>query len=381
MLAVALLSLLLCAAYATLLLAYRWGWERLPALPETDTEPSTPETLVTVIVPARNEAAVIPRLLEDLLAQHYPEDRYEIIVVDDASDDETSAAVRVAGRDFVRVIRRESGDPGGIGKKAAIEAAVLQARGDLILTTDADCRMGREWLSTMVAAYTQSRAAMIVGPVTYLRNSTFLGRVQDLDFLSMVGIAGASLHLGIHNLANGANLCFEREAFLAVDGFRGNRGLPTGDDLFLLHKIGKRWPDRVRFARSASAVVYTHAASSLAEFWQQRLRWASKSTRYEDRRVTAQLVLVWLFNVSILVNALVGFLDPFYWRLALLQFSVKIVVDTLFQYTVARFFHKTHLLWSLLQIQVAHILYVAVMGPWSTLGSYRWKGSRHSRKG
>jgi len=367
----------LTGGYALLMLAYRWGWSRLE---ETNEPAEQPRTTITVIVPARNEAGRIGRCVQALRQQDYPAHLLEIMVIDDHSRDGTADEARKAGGEYVQILNLaealKSRPKGKAYKKIAIELAVAQAKGTLIVTTDADARPGESWLRRIAGAYEKKGWKLIAGPVSYYPDPSLLGKFQELDFLSLVGIAAASIRLGFYNLCNGANLAYEKEAFIAVDGFRGIDDQPSGDDLMLMHKIGRRSPGQVGFLKDKAAIVRTHTEPDISGLWQQRLRWASKSTRYEDRRITLILTGVWLFNLTIPVFAALGVLDDAWFRISLLMFLVKIVADTVFQEPVLRFFNRSQLLWSFLPLQLAHIIYVVLMGPWSTFAPYRWKGRR-----
>lgn len=221
---------------------------------------------------------------------------------------------------------------------------------------------------------------MIAGPVNFFHDRTLLGKFQTLDFLSLVGIAAASIKNGFYNLCNGANLAYTKEAFLAVGGYNGIDHIASGDDMMLMHKIGKHYPGKIMYIKNKDAIVYTHTEKDLASFWQQRLRWTSKSTHYEDKRITYMLTFVYLFNLLQLANLVTGLFIPFYLRLSLWQFMVKIVIDTLFIYSVARFFRRENLLWLFLPVQVVHVVYVILIAPFSLFGNYNWKGRSAGNK-
>jgi cellulose synthase/poly-beta-1,6-N-acetylglucosamine synthase-like glycosyltransferase len=374
-----ILVLLLTFFYAVLILIYRWAWVKMPVFePEKNKQLSAPEIKVSVIIPARNEVGRIGHCISAVLAQQYPAALLEIIVINDHSTDQTAEEVLNSGDSRVKLINLEEVLKGEVSgqafKKKAIEIGVQAASGSLILTTDADTRPGSQWLNRMVGFYNKHGFKMISGPVSIYPSSGLLGKWQELDLLSLVGIGAASIQLGYYNICNGANLAYEKEAFEAVGGFRDIDDQPSGDDMLLMHKMGKKYPGQIGFLKDPLAVVSTFSAESLGELWDQRTRWASKSTRYEDFRITLILIAVWLFNLSIPVSMALGAVDGIWFRIGLLAFLVKIVVDTLFQAPLAGFFHKRGLLWSFLPIQILHIAYVVIMGPWSTFASYSWKG-------
>lgn len=363
--------------YALFIIYYLWGWRRLKTFQPVNT---IPEHKVTIIIPARNEARHLPDLLQDLADQQYPHHLLEVIVVDDFSTDHTALIAAQFNGLPVRVIslakHLEPEAPKPAHKKRAIELAVEQATGTLILTTDADCRIGPGWVAAMESYHRETGKVFIAGPVTYFPDTTLLGKFQTMDFMTLVGIAAASIRNGFYNLCNGANLGYTREAFLAVDGYDQADHTPSGDDMMLMHKMGKKFPGQVGFIRNQQAVVSTYPAPDFRTFWQQRLRWSSKSTHYEDKRITIILLFAYLFNLLLVVHIIAGAFYPVFLRLAMWQFIVKIGFDTLFTYAIAHFFRRENLLWSMLPVQVLHIFYIIVIGPASLFGSFEWKGRK-----
>lgn len=370
-----LLTIAFTSLYVSLIFYYLVGWLRLKIF--------TPDvarvfTRVTVIIPARNEAHNISSLLESIAEQNFNKQLLEILVIDDFSTDNTASVVRSSKYPFVKLISLadyvNSDFPIKAFKKKAIEIAVEKAQGELIITTDADCRPGNNWLFATTAFYEKNKPVMIAGPVNFFYDSSFLGKFQTLDFLSLVGIAGASIRNGFYNLCNGANLAFTKEAFTTVGGYAHIDHIPTGDDMMLMHKMGKKYPGRIAFNKSKDAIVYTNTESDFNAFWRQRVRWTSKSTHYEDKRITWILIFAYLFNVLLVVNLVIGIINPSFLRLAMWQFLMKICIDTVFTYSVTKFFKRENFLWLVLPMQIAHVIYILIIGPAGALGKYNWKG-------
>src|SRR6202012_3482401 len=126
------------------------------------------------------------------------------------------------------------------------------------------------------------------------------------------GSGAALIGNGQASTCNGANLAYRKDVFYAVGGFKGIDDLASGDDELLLQKVAEKYPGKIGFLKSYDAIVYTHAKHTLKEFLQQRRRWASKSVKYKDKKVTAMTVGIWLFNVSLLANACLGFADSYF---------------------------------------------------------------------
>ncbi|MFN3940604.1 MAG: hypothetical protein ACK4IY_08440, partial [Chitinophagales bacterium] len=128
------------------------------------------------------------------------------------------------------------------------------------------------------------------------------------------------------------------------------------------------------FNKSKEAVVFTNTEKDFHTFWRQRVRWTSKSTHYEDKRITWILTFVYVFNLLLVVNLTMGLFNPLFLRLAMWQFLMKICIDTLFSYSVARFFKRENFLWLVLPMQIAHVMYILFIGPAGVFGKYNWKG-------
>ncbi len=198
MLLITILVFLLIGGYVLLILYFLLGWLRLNEYVPAN---AMPVTRVTVVVPVRNEEKNILNLLGNLRDQQYNKDLFEVIVVDDHSTDNTLKLIKGFSMSNLRVIALKDdpalADASRTNKKIGIEKAVHAANGTLIMTTDADCHPGSNWIKTTVAYYEQHQPVMIAGMVSYFHDTSFLGKFQTLDFLSLVGIAAASIQHGV----------------------------------------------------------------------------------------------------------------------------------------------------------------------------------------
>lgn len=377
MLLITILVLLLIGGYVLLILYFLLGWLRLKEYVPGN---AIPVTRVTVVVPVRNEEKNILNLLGNLRDQQYNKDLFEVIVVDDHSTDNTLKLINGFSMSNLRVIALKDdpalADASRTNKKIGIEKAVHAANGTLIMTTDADCHPGSNWIKTTVAYYEAHNPVMIAGMVSYFHDTSFLGKFQTLDFLSLVGIAAASIQNGFYNLCNGANLAYTKAAFLEVDGFRQIDHIPSGDDMMLMHKMAKKFGDKIAYLKNKDSIVYTSTEKDFVTFWNQRVRWTSKSTHYEDKRITGILAFVYLVNLLIVLNLAIGIFYPPMLKLAMWMFLAKLCIDTLFTYAVTKFFRRENLLWLFLPMQAVHVLYIILIAPAGVFGKYNWKGRR-----
>lgn len=372
-----MLAVVLAVFYARLMWRYRTGFLRL--LEWHKPKWHVLHTRVTVIIPARNEADNIRACLTSILANDYPDSLLQIIVVDDHSTDDT--ATRVLELEDERVLLLSLADypaaqESQAFKKQAITYAMAYATGRLIFTTDADCVAHRSWLATMVSYYEVWRPRMMAGVVQFHREESAFERFQSLDFLGMIGIAAAGIELNMMRMCNGANLAYEKAAFEAVGGYEGVDDRASGDDMLLMHKVMARFPEGVAFVKHPAAGTYTVGKPDLRSFYQQRLRWATKSAGYQERQLTVYLGMVWLFCVSIGVTVL---LLPLYWGalwpLVLLQLTVKMVSDYRYLGAVSRYFGRRDLMRGFARSSVYHWVYIVVVGlAANVVQRYEWKG-------
>lgn len=375
MIVIQLVTLLLTAAYIVIFLFYLCGWLVAPPVPANE---KLAGTTVSVVIAARNEEKKIANLLSVLLDQEYPANLMEILVIDDHSEDGTAAVVREFHDSIIRLVPLKdhlAATPAvNSYKKKAIELGVTLSSAELIITTDADCIPGRQWLATIVGFYERTSARMVVAPVLIRESRSFLSRFQELDLLGMAGITGATLNLNFATMCNGGNLAFQRKAFQEVGGYSGNDRKTSGDDLFLMHKMAAKWKGGVKFLKSVQACVHTAAQPTLREFLTQRMRWTSKSLAYADWRIKANLLAVYFFNLSILVSLLIACADDRYWITFIFQLFSKIIIDIVFLTQVGRFFERRFPVGLFLPIEILHVLYIVTVGLIGNLFFPTWKG-------
>ena len=333
-------------------------------------------TKVSVIIPARNETVNIANCIRSVLAQSYPLSLIEIIVVDDHSTDDTAQIAQGLALAYsnIKLIKLTEPVVNMAYKKRAIEEGIAKATGSLIITTDADCIHNQYWIETIIQCHEKNKCQFIAAPVSYITKNNMLSVFQCLDFVTMQGITGASVYKRFHTMCNGANLAYTKDAFEAVNGFAGIDNIPTGDDMLLMHKIYKLDPTKVMYLKSKLAIVFTHPAYSWGDFFQQRIRWASKASHYDDKRIFWTLLLVYFFNVCFLILFICSFWKWHYLLVLVGLLLSKIVVEIWFLKPVVSFFDQSKWLRWFPFLQPLHIVYVVISGWLGKFGKYEWKG-------
>jgi len=370
---VAILTLL----YAGLLIAYRYWYHQLRNFePLPASHLSTTFTHFSIVIPARNESANIKACIDSILAQNYPINCFEVIVIDDFSEDDTAFIVSSmqALHENVRLLKLSDffkQDEIQSFKKKAIEKAVVHAKGDWIITTDADCIVPPNWLSLYHQYIIKESPVFVAAPVMFIPEKTVLNTFQVLDFLALQGITAAAVGAGKHSMSNGANLAFEKSAFIAVGGYQGVDQIASGDDMFLMHKMKKTLSNRIGYLFHPDAIVLTKAMPNWKDLIMQRIRWSSKARFYDDESIFWVLLLVYLYNFIFLILLLSG-----QYQLLCISLAFKTFFELYFLDSVSRFFKLQPSLQYFILFQPLHIAYTIIAGLFGQVKTYTWKGRR-----
>ena len=325
----------------------------------------------SIIIPFRNEEKNIINCLESLIKLDYPNDCFEIILVNDHSEDEGLELVSQFKRDHqgadINVL--ELGDDQG--KKKALSFGVSESRFDYIITTDADCTVQAKWLESLNEAY-YNDASMIVSPVQFTGGSSFLAGLQTLDMFALQGTGLGSLAWRMPAMNNGANLSYRKKDFLKVGGYDELR-TPSGDDIFLMEKFQQEgFPIESNISRKG--VVFTPTEDNWSDFIQQRIRWASKSGYYKNKWMIYLGFLVAVQQLFVLFFYVGALLVEKYWMELLFLLFCKWLIDFILLFLVASFFKKKRSMFYFSPVQLLSPIYAIVIGIASLTVKYEWKG-------
>ena len=368
--------ILLCAVlYAIFSLCLLKGWEN-NVLTRTNNK-FIPATSVAVIVPARNEEAVLELILKDLLEQDYPIELLTVYIADDGSTDRTPSIIA----DWVerypsqfKKVELLAAFETWKGKKKWIASAISDTNTTFILTTDADCRLPKLWVKSMVQTYEVAQAKFVSGPVTIAEESSIWNRFQQIEFSSLIGSGASAIGLNLPLMCNGANVGYAREAYVNVRGFEGNEFIASGDDEFLMHKIFSEFgADGIVFCKNKAAIVSTSGASTWSAFFNQRKRWASKWENYSLKYVQAVAFWVFIFHLTVLLSSVLVIFQQIDWYWPAALWGTKVIFDYFYLNSVARFlsidFKKSTFIYAVL----IYPLYVVGFGILARFGTYTWK--------
>ncbi len=336
-------------------------------------------TKVSIIIAVRNEEHTISNCLNSILNQSYFKNNIEVIIVDDHSTDTTVEKVEAYCKihHYIKLISLSKSDL--IGKKQAISLGINNSTGELIVTTDADCIMGTNWLNTIVNFYIHSNAKMIVSPVCFYDEKNSFEKMQSLEFMALMASSGASLYFNKAIMCNGANLAYSKKVFIEVKGFENIDKSASGDDVLLMYKIKQKYPKGIQFLKHREALVSTKAKSTIKEFINQRVRWASKGFAALNSETKFISVIVYLFNLMLLFSLFIGFCytnNDFHLlilKIGLILLGIKCIIDFLLLFLAGTFFNKKRFLIYFLPEQLFYLFYIVVIGLFGFIGKYNWK--------
>lgn len=300
------------------------GFFRLPK----ETSMLSDKKEVTVVMAVKNEAKNIKKTLNEFFNQTYK--NVEFIIVDDNSTDETVSFIKSSELFSTGKLRLLSAT--GMGKKQAIQQAILEANTEIILTADADVSYPNTWVSTMVNSYIQSDADLIIGPVKMSKSYP----LQCMEYLSIMGITAGSAGNKNPLMCNACSMAFSKEWYNKCDV---QLSVPSGDDMFLLEST-KKLDGIVHYCNSSDAVVTINGSENIKDFFVQRARWTSKAPHYTDLSIIASGVLVFAMQCLMIGIYIMSFWSP----ILLVWVAAKYAIDMLILLPTAIKFKKTSIL-------------------------------------
>ncbi len=365
-----LFFLLLLIHYLLFLLKVFAGLKKL----KTNSILKIPDEFVTVLVPFRNEEKNILKTLKSIESQEYPEDQFEVIFIDDHSTDNSKELlIRNISRSNVKVISVPEDFSAFAHKKRAIRYGIDNAKGEIIVTTDADCVHNKVWLKTLLSFF-DDETGFVSGPVKFCGGKNLFGRLQELEFAGLV-ITGAGL-IGSNKptICNAANIAYRKKVFEKVGGFSLQMNLSSGDDELLMQKIFRDTNFKIKFALDKNAIVQTEPNETIKHFYQQRKRWASKGLFYKNKTLVLKLILIYLFYFSLIIQPILGLIFN---QIFFISFLISFISKIFFEYLIIKkgtdfLFHK-RILNLFIFAEILHIPYIIIAGLSGALGNYKWK--------
>lgn len=366
-----IIILIISALYLIYIIAFTFGLYNLKE--KFFTFNNKNNVKASVLIAARNEEKNIGNLLKSLYNQTFSKELFEVIIIDDHSNDGTISVIENFLKEHkdinLKFFKAEKE-----GKKHAISQALHLAENELILVTDADCFLKETWIESIVNFYKEENCKMILAPVLLSPAETFFEKIQLLEHLSLIGSTAGSAAIGFPVMCNGANMAYERLAALEVEKQRKDFNIPSGDDMFLMEYFIKNYgAENIKFLLSKTAIVKTNTCKNISEFFRQRRRWVSKTKSYTSLKILSTAFVVLFFNLSIislLVSALFSptLLIPYF----LLTF-LKFLIDYPLLRNITTFMNQKNLLIWTLPLEFVYPFYAVFTAISGMLINVKWK--------
>lgn len=369
-----LIFLIIALLYVLRIYEYKRSWERYPECNEV----GAGDTGISVIAAFRNERENLPCLLEALAQQKYPSNCYEIILVDDHSDDGSTgiAGKFCAGNPVFRLVsngREEN------GKKDAILNGLKWASFDLVVTTDADCTMTENWLSAIAGFYRCYKPEMIIGLVDITEATGFFGKFREIEFLSLIASGAAAAAARRPLYCSGANLAYNKAIFTYLDDPL-KRSVVSGDDTLLMLDLKKKTRNGILLLKSLQAVVVTKGVASWKDYMDQRKRWMSKIRYYSDRDVVYTACLVFTTSLLLITSGILCIAGRHPWLFPALL-AGKTTADYFFLRSFMRFYGKKPPVLTFVLYELIYPFYMVTVALSGIITGYHWKERRHRFSG
>jgi cellulose synthase/poly-beta-1,6-N-acetylglucosamine synthase-like glycosyltransferase len=377
------LTLLLLSAFLLFLLHYLFFLQRIFRGLKNITLPTSeklPYEFVSIIIPFRNEEENILANLKSIESQSYPTEKYELIYVDDSSEDNSLELLKNnIKKNNIRLLSVPKDFSKNAHKKRAVRYGIENAKGMIIVTTDADCIHDEEWLKSLVLSF-DSVTGFVSGPVEFETDNGLFSEFQKLEFAGLVLCGAGLIGAGHPTICNAANIAYRKKVFDEVGGFKDQMNLSSGDDELLMQKIAKDSDFKVKFCIDKKAIVKTSMNKTFGDFYQQRKRWASKGLFYSDKTLVLKLILIYLFYVGLVVQI---FLGLFYYPYFIVSFFISIILKVIFELRILvkgkTIIFSDLKLKHLLAVEILQIPYVIVTGLVGAFGNYLWKARKVKR--
>ena len=339
-----------------------------------------PENFISVIIPFRNEAKNILKSLESIEAQHYPPDKFEVIYVDDFSTDDS---VEILGRNKnmknIRIISVPADYSINAHKKRAVSYGIENSRGEIIVTTDADCIHDTIWLKSLLQNFDEE-TGFVSGPVEFIDNRKLFSKIQKIEFAGLVLTGAGLIGSGKPTICNAANIAYKRKVYNKVGGFKDQLNLSSGDDELLMQKIARDTNYRIKFSTNKYSVVRTSSNKSIGEFYQQRKRWASKGLFYNNKTLIFKLILIYLFYICLIVQVFLSFFLSWYFLISLiLSLLLKVIFELIIVTKGKRLLFSRLSLKLFITAEFFQIFYIIVAGFMGMSGNLKWKERKIKR--
>ena len=322
---------------------------------------------ISVVIAARNEEKNISHLLNDLINQSIDKDKFEVIISNDRSIDKTKDIIDQYAKEYsfiktIDIFEKHEMTP----KKFALTRAIDQSVGDIIIATDADCRVPVDWVKNM-ATLVEDTGKIVIGYSKIESFQIIFNDFQKIDFLGIMAANGGLLTHGIVCSGSGQNLAYKKEDFYKIKGFDSVKNQISGDDMHIVQQISSI--KGAIFNYNPESFVSTTSKNSIRGYLNQRIRWSSnsKSTFQSSPLFFGFLLSAFLANLSVLFSIITLS------NLSLFLILTKFFLEGFVLFIGSKIFLTKISLLSYIIWNIIQPIYIPIVGLAGLIGKFSWK--------
>ncbi|MBD3234162.1 MAG: glycosyltransferase [candidate division Zixibacteria bacterium] len=334
---------------------------------------------ISTVVAAHNEEKYLEKCLQSLASQNYPVAKYEVIIADDRSNDNTPRIIKnfCDNYDNFKSTRVEIGET-AIPKKTALQRALEMAKGEIIVSTDADCEHHENWMQTLVSHF-DDKVGIVIGHAAYSMPGNLWQGIDALDYFSQRALGAAFAGVGSSYTCTAANLAYRRSIYEEFENdFKGLKVRPAEDN-FIVNYVHHKTGYKIAVATEQESIVETNGAQSFGHFFNQRFRWGA----YGESRLGTGVLLFFiptlLFYGLITVAAISFIITGSHWNALLIALSIKLIADFAFLYKAAGVYHCKYLMKYFPPSWLFNLILVPLIIVKSNLSTFKWKDKKYTQ--
>ena len=332
---------------------------------------------ISIIISAKNESKNIIDLIKGLANQNYPNKKFEIIIANDKSSDDTLEKMLSITNEItnLKIIDIKKTPKNWASKKWALNQCIEQSKGEIILQTDADCIHKEDWVLKMVEPFENRNIGFVAGPSYIGTKNNFWNELLKLESIAQESFSYANSKRQLYLSCTARNIAFRKIVFQEIEGYSGISQIKSGDDDLLLHKIITHTNWGIKYTANVKSLVASTIPESFKLFYLQRLRYASKGLIYYNIKTPQEvkIILPFLFLVNLMtVVSIVLFINyqTISWFFPIL---IKSLGDLIL---INQYMSKIKIDFKLLYfiiLMIIHPFYIIIIGSVAPLINVQWK--------
>ncbi|NPD44838.1 MULTISPECIES: glycosyltransferase [unclassified Lentimicrobium] len=369
---IVILSWLIVLLYIFVILRFYWAWTKI----QDNNPKSSSLKKISIVIATRNEEENLAPLFQSILDLDYPRNHFEVILINDHSDDSSLNLMERFKKSNTEIdITLNTLSSHETGKKMALRKAFSLAKYDIIQCTDGDCEFSRLWLQECTKAFENPAIKLISGGIRINHSPSIFQKMQALELLSLIASGGAAIGLQRPIMCNGANMAFRKEILLQEKEDLMNHKYESGDDIFLLQEVKRRFgPSAITFIKDQNYWITTTAEENVSGWLNQRMRWVSKSAGYKDSFLIFTSTLVFLANLSLVILAIGSIFKIQLPSTFVYLFILKGFVDFIFLKKATSDSSQKHLLWVFIPLNLFYPFFISYSAIFGQFKGFTWKG-------